>query len=146
MGIIVVVVDVVVVVVSLKVSTCPGTTATVDNRLGMGAACSAQRRVDVESPSPAPTPTAHADSPETVNFGSAPGTRPSVSDFDESERLSGCGHVLILYCSIKEFAADAVLFPDTWTAGVNGVPAWKDEAAGRDINGRVPLAIESLHV
>jgi len=103
----------------------------------MGAACSAQRRVDVESPSPAPTPAHNTDSAETINFGSSPGTRPPVSDFDESERLSGCGHVLILYCSIKEFAADAVLFPDTWTAGINGVPAWKDEAESRDINGRL---------
>ena len=40
-------------------------------------------------------------------------SRSRLAEFDETERLHGCGHVFVLHCSIKQLAADAILIPDS---------------------------------
>ena len=45
-----------------------------------------------------------------------------LAEFDETERLHGCGHVFILHCSIKQLAADAVLIPELWKPGTDDLP------------------------
>ena len=97
--------------------------------------CKNSRPIEIAPARPPARPT-HSRSPDAQGQPS-PSETTAVHDFDAAERLSGCGHVSVLHCSIKQVAADAVLIPDTWKPGKDDLPAWQDEAARIDANGRL---------